>query len=88
LYYSLHPKLDCLKAECLLHRPFITEVWLSEDISHHKLPIPGYGIVATLCLTGLDMGRGVRMYISSLTILLLLVYNLECIVVSWCSSYT
>lgn len=56
-------------------------MWLSEDISNHKLHIPGYGIVATLCLTGLDMGRGVHMYTSSLTILLLLVYNLECIVV-------
>ena len=69
LYYnarSLYPKLDSLKAECLLHKPYIvciTETWLSDDISNHELHIPGY------CVVRLDRSRhggGVLMYISDL----------------------
>ena len=89
LYYnarSLYPKLDTLKAECLLHKPYIvciTESWLSDYISNHELHIPGY------CVVRLDRsrhGRGVLMYIRDLfTYNTIFVGNqtFECIIVSF-----
>ena len=82
----MYPKLDSLKAECLLHKPYIvciTKTWLSEDISNHELHIPGY------CVIRLDRSRhggGVLMYISDLfTYNTVFVGNqtFECIIVSF-----
>ena len=51
LYYnarSLLPKLDDLRAACLVHSPdiiCITETWLDETISNHELCLQNFDIV-------------------------------------------
>ena len=82
---SLYPKLDALKAECIVHKPHIvciTESWLDTDVMSNEICIPGYEIMR---LDRNRHGGGVLIYVSSLfsyNILFTGDSSFECIIIS------
>jgi len=82
---SLYPKLDTLKAECIVHKSYIvciTETWLDDNVTISEICIPGFDIVR---LDRNRHGGGVIIYVSSLFIYNILFTgdsSFECIITS------